>query len=102
MNAVHHIENDVMVVARCKAAAFRHGVYLFVRDAVMAAQPHLVEFFWAGRRFGGLTRLRYAIAFDLRQRGLTWKEVGEVLGLTEANARKGAKRHEASRLAARG
>lgn len=77
--------------------AKRYGVYETVREVVARNQPVLEHFFWCGRRFGGLAKTRREVAWALRQRGLLWKQVGEVLGLTDANARKGAIRHERAR-----
>lgn len=45
-------------------------------------------------QFEADAKIRREMAFNLRQTGLKWKEVGEKLGVSEANAMMLARRHQ--------
>lgn len=101
---IHHIGKNLAAVGfdermadRCRTAARELGVYEFVETYVCRACGPLTAYFWYGRRFGGLPAVRRALAHELRMRGLAWKAIGEVLGLTANRAQKGAALHVRSK-----
>jgi hypothetical protein len=88
--------NEAFGAARV-AAAKELGVYTVVAGVIGRNCPAFAHYFWCGRRFGGLSKVRYEAAWELRRLGLTWSQIGHVLGLNDGNARKGAAFHERTR-----